>query len=440
MNNKIKRYYTLLKSKPLVKSFLILVSGTGVAQLFPIISAPIVARLYDPIHFGEYAIFYSIVTLLTGLAFLDYHHVIIIEKSMKKSFYGLILSFGVCLGISIATLILIFIIPDTYIVNYLGVEVTPFLWILPITVLLNGISTLLYMWFLRRANFSLIAKNKIILGLSAICLQIGIGFLKIGSLGFIIANLGSLLISIILFGIVFFKQIDYSLFKINYIIVKKLAKEYKKFPTVSVWSNSLNIATLQLPQLILNGVFGGYVGGQFSLANRMISLPLSFVSSAVQDIFRQSASAENAANGNCKKSFINILKIGIVIGGIVFLACITFVPSLFVFVFGNKWAEAGDYVRVLAILITVRFFAGPLSYTFYIKMKQRLDFLWQIGLFIFTIFTLYFGYYGFGIENPVRLLLFYSVVLTFWYIVNVFITYNLAMGKEKWFKRKKKNR
>jgi len=77
---------------PIVKNLWILTSGTGISQISPIISAPIVARLYNPEHFGIYAVFYSLASLFTGLAFLDYNNIIIVAPNNQKAYEGIILS------------------------------------------------------------------------------------------------------------------------------------------------------------------------------------------------------------------------------------------------------------------------------------------------------------------------------------------------------------
>lgn len=422
----IKRNFKLASQNTLFRSLFVMISGTGIAQLLPLISAPIVARLYEPEDFGVYAVFYSIVTILGGVAFLDFHNVIIVEKSHRKAFYSLVLSFFYCLCISFFALLLVLIIPDFWLAKVFGLKVVPFLWIIPITVIVSSLSTLLYTWFLRRAKFSLITKNKIIIAVMAVIVQIGIGLLRVGAIGFIIANLISFLVSTLLFARVFFKELEYSFSKISVKTLKELSKKYKNFPLVSVWANGLNIVTLQLPQFLLNSFFGAYVVGQFSLAHRMINLPISFIATSVQDIFRQNAAAENVDKGHCKQSYKQFFKLGLLIGGASFIGCITFIPSLFVFIFGAKWEPAGVYVRVLALLTAVRFVVAPLSYVFIIKLKQKLDFLWQIGLFVLTLLSLYGGYYWFGVKNAVILLLCYSVLLTLWYIVNAVISFKLA--------------
>jgi O-antigen/teichoic acid export membrane protein len=411
---------------PMIKNLLVLVSGTGIAQIFPIFSAPIIARLYQPQDFGIYAIFYSLVTILTGFSFLEFNNIVIVAPSNQKAYEGMILSTLITFTINFFIFLSIIFIPKTFLVELFGKEIVPFLWVLPITVFFNTMNLLFYTWFLRKGNYELLSKNKIILAVCAVIFQIGIGFLYIGTSGFILANLISILISLFLLVYSFNINKEFVPDSVNINSLKLVAYEYRKFALVSVWGNTLNIFTLQIPQFLLNNFFGSLVLGQYSLAQRMISIPLGFVSSAIQDVFRQGASKEEIANGNCKKTYLNTLKIGSAFAVVILISCLTFVPPLFVFVFGAKWTEAGIYVKVLSLLFVVRFVVAPLSYTFYIKAKQHIDFMWQIGLFVLSLLTFYGGYYWLGIQNPTNLLFLDSLCLAFWYLLNLWITYNLS--------------
>ncbi len=422
----LKRIIAPKKDVPIIKNLWILTAGSSISQIFPLISAPLVARIYLPEHFGVYAVFYSLATLFTGVAFLDYNNIVVVERNNQKAYEGMILSVIVNFCINSALIISYFIIPSKVLIEFLGKQVYPYLWIIPITVFINCLSQLFHTWFLRKANYELLSRNKIILSICAVILQISIGFLGLGVLGFIIANLGSIIISLALFVYNFKNDNDFVPGEVKFTKLIKLALEYRKFSLVSVWGNTLNIFTLQIPQFLINSIFGAQVLGQYSLAQRMISLPLSFISAAVQDVFKQAASNENNDVGNCNKSYRSTLKIVSIIGAVVLVSCLTFIPSLFVFIFGFRWRFGAEYVKVLSFLVVIRFIVAPLSYVLYIKAKQHWDLLWQVGLFLLSIITLYGGYYWFDINNPVTLLFLYSIVLGLWYVLNFCITLNLS--------------
>lgn len=438
MKNYIDKIKDRIKQEPLFKNILIMVGGTGIAQVLPIISAPILTRLYLPEHFGTYALFYSLVTIIYGVATLDYHNIIIIGDTQQKSFLGLSLSLLVTISICFIVLLILIIVPNSLVQSIFGDKILSYLYFLPITVFFSVLSNILYNWFLRQGDFKYLSKNKIILAICAMILQISIGFFQLGALGFIIANLLATIIATSLMLFKFNREYHTLYNTVSLLSLRKIGIEYKKFSLVSVWANSLNIFTLQIPDLLLNKLFGSFVLGQYSLSQRMITLPSSFVASSLQEVFKQTASQEERETGNCRIAYIRTLKISTTLALLLLIACLTFIPTLFVWVFGSKWSEAGSYVRVMCFLFAIRFIVPTLSYVFYIKNKQQIDLFWQIGLFILTVSTLLGGYYFFEMKDSISLLMTYSLTLSFWYIVNLFFTYSLVFNENNFFKNQSK--
>ena len=63
------------------KNFLSLISGTSIAQIIPILIAPILSRLYSPEDFGLYAFYIGIVGVLSVISTFKYEMAIIIPKN-----------------------------------------------------------------------------------------------------------------------------------------------------------------------------------------------------------------------------------------------------------------------------------------------------------------------------------------------------------------------
>ena len=63
-----------------IRNVSILVSGTIVAQVIAVLASPILSRLYSPEQFGEYAIFITIVGLLSTISSLSYEMAIVKQK------------------------------------------------------------------------------------------------------------------------------------------------------------------------------------------------------------------------------------------------------------------------------------------------------------------------------------------------------------------------
>lgn len=152
---------------------------------------------------------------------------------------------------------------------------------------------------------------------------------------------------------------------VNFKSIKDVAIEFKRFPLISVWSSMINIVTLQMPDLLINKLFGSFLMGQYSLANRTIAFPMSFLSTAIQEVFKKSAAGEYNDRRSTRKTYLTVLKTLVIIGILFFLFFIFLAPWLFGFVFGDAWKGSGDIVQIMALLFVVRFIVAPLSYIFF---------------------------------------------------------------------------
>lgn len=131
-----------------------------------------------------------------------------------------------------------------------------------------------------------------------------------------------------------------------------------------------------------------YDAGQtaaFFLASRVCNQPLSFVQSAMsqynlrhfQDLYLE---------GNFKSAVLwRYWRKWAPAGFLYFLPILVLGPSLFSLIFGENWAVAGQFARILGLLAFVRFLNSPTSMGLFIIGKQRIFFLFTI------IVTLIFG-------------------------------------------------
>ncbi len=70
------------------------------------------------------------------------------------------------------------------------------------------------------------------------------------------------------------------------------------------------------------------------------------------------------------------------------LAAILFSPPLFAFVFGEPWRIAGDYARILAFPLAVKFVVSPLAVIMPATGNIRVGSIWKTVYFVTTWATL----------------------------------------------------
>jgi O-antigen/teichoic acid export membrane protein len=402
------------------------IASLATSQMAPLVSAPIVSRLYAPEDFGIYGIFYALVAVLAGISSLALHNAVILRNEGEPSFHAVVLSLATTAAFSICLFVIVFSVGDELVGIFFSPGLALIIEFLPLTVFLAGTSMCLTSWAIRSSRFDLLARNKVILALTTATLQIAIGFFGIGAIGFVFANILGIGLSILLLLIPFAKHSKTFGFKPSIAAAKAVFIERKMLVFWMVPANLISSISAFMPELLIGKFFGVALLGQFVLANRMLNFPIAFMSAGVQDIFRQQAVAEFDANGMCRRAFWRFLGILMAVSVLVLMPIIFAIPYIFPIIFGMQWSEAGTLIQSIAFLTIVRFISSPLSYIWIIQDRQRLDFFWQIGLFGVSLGALILPPLLVTEASLYSTLSVYSLVVGAWYLLAIAVSYHLS--------------
>jgi len=139
-----------LKGSEYFKNSAILIVGTGLVQIIPILLQPILRRIYSDEDFGNFAIYYSIVSILAIVANLRYSNSIVLPKDKKEalSLVSGSLILNAIFSILIFTILLLFSKP---IFNYfkLSQSFVDYFWIIPLGVFLISSNLTFNFWLTR---------------------------------------------------------------------------------------------------------------------------------------------------------------------------------------------------------------------------------------------------------------------------------------------------
>lgn len=420
------RSYIQMVFKPFNRGHTMFVSSSALVMLFPMISAPIVARLYAPEDFGVYAVFFSLATILSAISSLELRNIALLEADRTEAAHGAILALSVVVAFCLVLLALVLTVPDAWIAFLLGANVLPFVVWLPATVLLMGGAQVIYTWATREKEYKILARNKFILGLSTMLLQIGIGLADPGPVGFIVANLLGLVLAFALLIPLFIKTLRFLRPRFT---SGSAAKQFRRHYRLTIWTmpgSLVNSLSQFLPDLLINRFFGAALLGQYSLAARMLYMPIAFLSASIQDFFRQQASAEFNDHGHCKSSFWRFTLLTLAGTILIILPVILLIPYVFPVIFGSQWTEAGTLIQAVAFLTIVRFISSPISYVWIIQGRQRLDFLWQLGLLCLSLGALILPPFLDPKISLYSTLWIYSLVVGAWYVLAIALSYRLS--------------
>lgn len=411
-----------------IRNVLTLATGATAAQTIPIISSPILRRLYTPSEFGVLAIYSSCIALMSVIVNGRYQVAITLPAHKEDAANVASLCLFLSLVISSFSLFLVSAFNPQISQAIGNYNISAWLYFIPPHIFLVGIYNTFLYWCIRKGKYGKITQVRIASIIVTTGLNLLAGFLKIGISGLIFSGLiGELIASLILSHQIYID--DKELFKsVSFSSIKKQLIRYQKFPLYSLPADLINSFSSEIPNLLFGKFFGINTLGRISLTKRIILAPSSVISNSILDIFKKEASSEYRNNGRCIKSYSKTFKILSLLSIVPFIIIIVSAPEIFAFAFGQQWKEAGEYAQVMSPILLLGFIASPLSYTFYIAEKQLEDLILHIYIAISSISSILLGNYFF--EDPKYILLIYSLNYAFIYSIYLFRSFVLAQGKE----------
>lgn len=349
--------------------------GTTIAQGIGIITMPLLSRIYSPADFGVMAVFVSVTSILVEISGLRYHFAIPLPKQERYADALIVLSFLLqALFVVIISLVLL-VFGKTILSKFSMDVLMPYQFLIPIGVLGMGTYLILTYWAIRKKLFSTIGRTRVTQSLSGALTKIALGFFGFKPIGLLLGSIVSQAggISTLSFGLVRGKGFP----KPVRPDIKRVAIRYRKFPMYDAWTGMLNTVGRQIMPMLLVSFYSPHVAGLFSMAHSLLSLPSAFIGQAIGQVFLQRASVARH-QGNLKdlsmRTYIILLRLGLF--PILLLAF--FAPSLFAYVLGERWLEAGSFARVLGPWIAFSFAYSPMSNLYSILNRQAAGLVFEI--------------------------------------------------------------
>lgn len=399
-------------------------TGTGLAQAIGIGVSPILSRLYGPDDFGVLAIYLAIVSVLGLFATGRYEMSIMLPEDENEVPKIVALIFGVTLIVCGLTLFAVYLF-NPHIARALGnASIGPWLYFLPFSIFINSCYQVANYLLIRNSDFKQVAANRLIYSSSNSLLQVGLGALKFGGIGMLYSSLIGYIVAIV--AVVNNRLVRKAMRGISLKGLKPIARRYRKFPLFDLPSASINLLSNQLPIFALGKFFTIMHVGFYSFTFRVLSAPLNLVSNSVLDVFKQRATEDFQKYGDCKRIFINTFKSLMIVSIVPFMILFIWGQPLFGFVFGEKWAEAGQYAQILAPMLMLKFISSPLTYVFYIAEKQHYDLGGQILLLLLLLMAIVIGIYS---NDVMHLLKFYASSYSIVYLIYLYASFRLSEGK-----------
>lgn len=362
-------------------------TGTVIAQLLTIAFSPVISRLYSPEEFGLFTIVGSIYSIVVLIAGGRYEVALMVPKRNVDAINLLALSLFVNVGFLILAYFILGVLPYFGVVNKLGV----WYYSLPLFVFFVGFGQSFLAWSNRRKKYRSIVNYRISQSVLNNIFPIANSTIKLPYNGLLLGYLFSAIVSL---GVIFIqlKSDFYYIRKaIRFNRMMYVAKEYARFPLVNSFQALLDALQINGLIYVISFLFGNYEVGIFSLAIRILFVPVGFIGSSIAQVFYQEATATLHDKNQLWPLIRRTIKMNSLLILPVLVVLLVAGPQLFGFVYGDKWVNAGVYAQYLCAWICIDFVRVPLSQIPIILKKQHALLVSSILNNVLLFGILYYG-------------------------------------------------
>ncbi len=364
-----------------------MLTGTIISQIITLAAMPILSRIYSPADFGSFALVFTTISVFGLISTGNYHNAIILPDEDNAALKLLKLSIFCTTFFSVFLVFIIFILPKHLIHLVIQGNIYSYIYIVPLGVLILGLSQTFSYWHNRKKNFRVIASNKIIQNSSVAVVNLSSGLIKPSTWGLISGYIVGQ--GITLWVLIKKSKLGYTPFKMKGL--KEVAIKYKNFPLFLSPMVLLNTFSLNILIYLLSVYYDQTTVGLYSQAYKAINYPLFFVSASFSTVFFQKINESKNRISIYTKSFV----FSILLSFIILLPIMIWGSQLFVIFFGSKWALAGQMAAILCPLTIIGFAVSNVAEVFSVMQKNHILLVWQIFYLLIAYgIIIYFKKFG----------------------------------------------
>jgi O-antigen/teichoic acid export membrane protein len=373
--------YQILRKSELLKNTSILISGTALAQLIPILLQPVLRRYFSPEIFGSYSVYLSLIGILIIVSSFKYELAIILPRKDNEA--ANVFFLAVLLNVIFnLLLILVIIFWKSSLMQFLNLseKFGDYLYFVPLGTCLFSFYQSLNFWLIRKKGFLPISINKFVRrGFEGVA-QVGFKYAKVSHgliFGDLIGNLANVCSGL-------FQSMKYglSLRLFSPQMIKKVLVKYSEYPKFNVIPSFMSACSFLLPAILINKFFTSENTGFFDLSKLLLSIPLALVATSISNVMLQRVSEKYRNSERFLKELLPIFSIVIIICAIEIIVIEFFGVVLFKLIFGELWGFSGSISRILVWSYALNFIVASFSSVFISMNKIKLLSIWQLFYFI----------------------------------------------------------
>ena len=408
------------------RNVLTLFTGSTIAQAIPVLISPILTRIFPVADFATLTVVTTLISLLGVIVCGRYEIAIGLPADEKEAKQLVYLAITISFIVSAVAMLAVLIFNNSLAELLDNKAAAPYILLVPFTALAYGLNQALTYWNIRRRNYALMSTSRVGQSITNSGTSLALGYSAVNFNGLVVGNIAGNIAAFLYSYVRTLKkgEISFSWKEFDKNYMKQLAIKYADLPRV----NGVHALTDMLQAtgvvFVISAMFGSVVLGLYGYTMRILQAPLTMIGSSFSIVFYKEASEKVAAKQKITKLLRTTILTLAAISFPVFLTIMIFGPSLFAFVFGEVWRDAGVYASILSPGLFLNFISSPVSHLPVIMNKQRQFFLMSLIGNVLILLCIIAGAYIFNdiktglIMMSITQVLFYSFLLFYFYNIS----------------------
>ncbi len=404
-----------LARHPFFKNIAVLISGNVLGYGINILFLPVISRIYSPGQLGEYDLILSSGRFVMDFISLGLIIAIMLPKEDRKA--RQLCQLILVLNISFLTILFLFFagIKNHYRLFDTSIPYGTALLLLAAYLFFFNMQSLYYSYTNRSRQYRILFWNPILQNVVNIGVSVALGLGGKGTAGYLMGTIAAYAVCCM------HMQLYVHPFRVKAdpIEWKNRIVEYKEIVWIQMPANLIAQAGNEIPTQFLGRMFGSALLGGYTMANRILSIPLSLLSMPINRVFYQTMAEKMNRNEDVSRFCFGIVEKNIRIAILPLGILVVFAKPVIPFVLGSSWKIAGDYIAVLGIMFLLKFCSSCVSGTFVIMGRQKLSLL--MSMVNLVKYGMCFGIsYSMG-WNVFQTVIFFAVMECLFQLLNLFL-------------------
>lgn len=371
-----------------LKNVIALFKGNVVFQITIILTLIFLAKHYTPSEIGEYAVFVSIISIISTIAPGRLEMAIMLPKKDKIAYSIYKLSSLFILSVSLIFLLISYVLYK-FSIYFTEVKIS-FIPLLFFGLIFAAFNLLQAQYLNRLEKFKAVSNGKIITAIMIATLQVlSVYFYKSVKILAFSYMFGFLVSTLYYYGVLYNHVKQFNCTKDE---LKLTLYTYQKFPTINNLSSLFNIVANQGPVIFLEIVFGSAISGFYSVVQKTLNAPASLIGTAFSQVFYKKITKD--ISGEALKKFMLLsLRYLSFVSIAILVTIMLFSDFLYVFVFGEDYIISAKIARIMVVFFLVRLMFSSMSTLIIARNKLSLDLSFNIVYAISLLLPIFIGWF-----------------------------------------------